>query len=277
MARVKGLPLALLLLSLSAGCLSAQIRPVSETAAKLQTIVVVPMEAPPLEYVAWEASDLLMLENLTPGGIIRIGGRQAKIVASGISMVITLMDMKDLVDALQERLAIAESMENMLDEEEAWVPTIVLSREVAGRIALEGRSAVILEREIHEIPGITSKGRTVFLENWMAPLRAWYNRDRSSFDYTCYLDRKVDAILEVGLMNYSLVESHLLLQVVLKLIDPATGHVLGRTRDVVMVRTPHPRKLFMDGGRPFKMLFAAAGRDSVVANLTYLGLLPERR
>jgi hypothetical protein len=292
---MKRLFFALLILSLSYGCVRMQIKPPADTSGKLQTIAVVPMEAPPLEFYPEGAIDARTLQNLVlefspkgssnasplqslaPERKIRIGGGRGAVMISGIFMVMDLMDLKDALVALQEAPAIAEALEIKLGEEEAWIPTIVLSQEAAGQITLEGKSAVILERKIQEISGITNRGRTITLENWMAPIRAWYNQDISSYDYKSYRERNVDAVLEVGLCNYTLGRTHMLLQVMLKLIDPATGNVLGRARNVEFVEVKKMDKLFIDNGLPFKELFAATGKKPVIENLKYLGLLPERR
>jgi len=289
--RVAATLVAAALLILSCGCVSSQIKPSADTSGKLQTIAVVPMEAPPLEFYPFREGDARPLQNLMSEGKgdarplqslmperkIRIGRGRGEVMISGIFMVMDLMDLKDFIMTLQEAPAIAESLESKLGDEEAWIPTIVLSREAAGRITLEGKSAVILERKIQEIPGITNRGRTIFLENWMAPIRAWYNQDISSFDYKSYRERKVDAVLEVGLANYSLSRTFLLVQVMMKLIDPATGKVLGRARNVEFAGIKKMDKLFIDNGLPFKELFAATGKKPVIDDLKYLGLLPEQR
>jgi hypothetical protein len=299
---MKKLYSALLILSLSSGCVRMQIKPPVETSGKLQTIAVVPMEAPPLEFFpfgegdASSVHDLMSdlqalnpdkkipigmrpnsLQDLVAANKIQIGGGRGQVIIFGISMMMDLMNMKDLLVALQEAPAIAKSMESTLGHEEAWIPTTVLSQEVVGQITLEGKSAVILEENIQEIPGITNRGRTISLENWMAPIRAWYNQDISSFDYQSYRERKVDAVLEVGLSNYTLGGTFMLLQVMMKLIDPMTGQVLGRSRNVGFVEIKKTDKLFIDNGLPFKELFAATGKKPVIEDLKYLGLLPERR
>jgi hypothetical protein len=122
-----------------------------------------------------------------------------------------------------------------------------------------------------------NRERTFFMENWMEPIRAWYNQDISSFDYKSYRERKVDAVLEVGLSNHMLSRSILLVSVMLKLIDPSTGKVLGRARNAEIVEIKKMDKLFIDSGLPFKELFAATGKKPVIENLKYLGLLPDRR
>lgn len=292
---------ALLILSLSYGCVGSQIKPSTDTSGKLQKIVVVPMEAPPLEFYPFREGDARSIQNLVsdlqalgperknPVGMgppslqdlvprknIRIGGGRGQVIIFGIFMLMDLMNLKELSVELQEAPAIAESMENTLGDDEAWIPTIVLSEEVAGQITLEGKSAVILERQIQEIPGITNRDRTFHLENWMAPIRAWYNQDISSFDYGSYRERRVDAVLEVGLCNYTLGSTFMMVQVMLKLIDPATGKVLGRARNVELVEIKKRDMLFINNGLPFKELFAATGKKPVIENLKYLGLLPER-
>lgn len=134
----------------------------------------------------------------------------------------------------------AESLDSMLESGNAWIPTVVLAQKVTARIASGGKHEVFMERALRKYPGIATRERAVFLENWMAPMRDWYNQDFSPFDYRAYRDQDVDTVLEVGLLNYSLYRDHMILQVMLRLVDPGTGRVLGRARQTDLARIEQP-------------------------------------
>ena len=127
---------------------------------------------------------------------------------------------------------------------------------------------------MRKYPGITNRERTVLLENWMAPMRDWYNQDFSPFDYRAYRDQDVDAVLEVGLLNYSLYRDHMILQVMLRLADPGTGQILGRERQTDLKRIERPDSLFEENGKLFKDLFAETGGKLVATGLINIGLQP---
>jgi hypothetical protein len=111
----------------------------------------------------------------------------------------------------------------------------------------------------------------------MAPIRSWYNQELSSFDYKSYKEGGVDAILEVGMSNYSLLPNKLLVQVMVKMVDPASGRVLGRARNYELATIAEMDKLFINDGKNFKELFAATANKPMIEDLRYLGLLAESR
>ncbi len=62
------------------------------------------------------------------------------------------------------------------------------------------------------------------MENWLAPIRAWYNGDISPFDYREFAEQGIDAVLEIGVLNYELVGGdHLLVQVMRQGPGPGAG------------------------------------------------------
>jgi hypothetical protein len=271
---MKRILVAYLTLALSSGCMSAAIKTPAEGVRGIRKIAVVPMEAPPLEVAPFalsgtfdNASSYLVL---APDRVMLAGGKVG-VMVFGIFMLM------ELPTAIREAAKVAESLDSMLGSEDAWIPTTVLAQEATRRIASEGSHDAILERAFLKYPGITNRERTVFLENWMAPIRDWYGQDVSPFDYRAYKDRGVDAVLEVGLSNYSLYQDHMILQVLLKLVDPGTGRVLGRARQTDLARINRPESLFEGNGRPFKDLFTEMGGKLVAADLADIGLLPMAR
>jgi hypothetical protein len=124
------------------------------------------------------------------------------------------------------------------------------------------------------LPGIENRDLTYWGENWQAPLRAWFNEDESSFDYVNYTNRKIDAVVEVGILNYEMLRGGLLIQVASKLVNPTNKRVLGRSRNGVLAKTPPNNILFGNEGKTYKEFFAKTTRQLIAENLGELGLLP---
>lgn len=261
-----------LILALSSGCMSTPIKTSAETVREIRKIVVVPMEAPPLEVAP------LALNGNFPGAnkYLVFAPDPTMILAGGmvVAMVFGIVMLVELPAAIREAAKIADSLESVFGSGEAWIPTAVLAQEATRRIGSGGRHEVVMERALLKYPGITNRERTVLLENWMAPMRDWYSQDSSPFDYRAYKDRDIDAVLEVGLLNYSLYRDHMILQVMLRLVDPGTGRVLGRARQTDLARIERPDSLFEENGRLFKDLFAEMGGKLVAAALITIGLQP---
>lgn len=261
----------LLILFFLSGCVSAQMKPPVDTSGKARKIVVVPMEAPPLEvFLPSFTNDLPYSVSATmtwvPDHAIHTAGKVGVMIC-GIFMLL------DLPETARRSAMIAESLDNVLDSKDAWIPTIVLSEESVGQIAKQGTQTAILERKFRKYPGIVNRERTFFGENWMAPMRNWYNQEQSPHDYKSYADKGTDAILEVGLLNYSLYRDSLMVHVMMKLVDPASGKVLGRARNYDLINLRKTDNLFEDDGRRFKDLFSETARKPMIENLRYLGLL----
>lgn len=261
-----------LVLALSCGCIKAAVRAPEVRVHDIRKIAVVPMEAPPLEVVPSAAGGVLAGAGphlvMAPEGLIRTGGK-AGVMVFGIFMLM------ELPAAAREAAKKAESLEGMLGSGKAWAPTADLAEDAAGRIAPGGIRDAVVERKIQKYPGIANRERTILLENWQAPMREWYGLDVSPFDYRAYREQGVDAVLEIGLLNYALYGDHLILQVMLKLVDPATGRVLGRSRQTETARIERPASLFEENGRPFKELFGQVGGNLVEANLKGIGFLAD--
>lgn len=154
------------------------------------------------------------------------------------------------------------------------VPTVELARETAAQLrAGLGVNVDVIDGYL-ALPGIEDRSRTFFMENWMAPIRAWYNEDQSSFDYVQLPNKNTDAVVEVGISNYEMLRGGIVIQVMSKLVDPTNKRVLGRSRNHVIEKIPPIKVLFGNEGQNYKEFFAQVTRDLIAANLKELGLLP---
>jgi len=80
-------------------------------------------------------------------------------------------------------------------------------------------------------------------------------------------------ILETGLLNYDWEGSRLIVQVLMKLVDPQTGQVIGRARKGAGRKVGPVEKVLADGVGPLKDIFADMTRPLVAAALQDLGLI----
>ena len=241
----------------------------------MQRIAVVPMESPPIEIPPFESKKILARAFGTSAFMAQVP--QDSIQQSGRVgvMVFGIFMLTQLPGEIKSSAKAADSVEDMLNSEEAWIPTIVFAEEAAKQITAQGEHDVTVIKKVQIFPGLTNRERTWNLENWYAPIRSWYNQKTSQFDYKSLEDQRIDAVLEVGLLNYILMSDRILLQVMLKLIDPATGKVLGRARAFDFEFFSGTDGLFEDNGQPFKNLVGGLGGRLVTEDLKSIGLLPE--
>ena len=143
-------------------------------------------------------------------------------------------------------------LEEVLNRSDAWMPTVGLAGETATQLRVGGGVDVEVVDGYLALLRIADRSRTQLMENWLGPIRDWYNENKSSYGYVKLPNKNVDAVLEVGIANYEIVFDGLVVQVMSKLIDPATGRVLGRSRNYSYVDTPPMENLFDDEGQIYK-------------------------
>lgn len=246
---------------LLSGCVGVPIVPPKEVLDSIQRIYLVAMEPLPLEVPAQLAVLPLPLTGLTQGPL----------VVAGLLMLVQIPQAARVASAPAGRESALRSQ--ILSGEGVWVPTTVLAEEMERQLASAGRS-VERSPKIQSIPGVTERSYTVFGENWLAPIRAWYNAEQSSYDYSAHQVSQHDTILEIGISNYSVyLEDRLLLQVHCRLVDPTTGKTLGRARASADPRM-QMETAFADGGKVFKKVFRDTGGKLTGQCLEELRLLP---
>lgn len=190
-----------------------------------------------------------------------IGMARAVGVLSGISVLL------ELSASSHRKLAYPQPVEPA----EAWLPSVEFAREGARLLTASGRTPTI-SPEIQPIPGVEEKGRTTLMENWMAPIRSWYNDERPAQRYASLHAKGVEAVAELGISNYEILTGKLLLQIHVKLIDPASGKLLGRARASSFTEMPPMDELFADDAKLFKESVSRAGNPLVTTCLQDLGI-----
>lgn len=267
---MRQLPKLAVLVFLLCGCVASQVSAPPSDIERIGKLAVVAIEAPPLGMPPWMVRRLPLNPTVVPYVVPdpQTGSPQpVGFVAAGIFMLGALA----IADAEMRKMSLP--LDDALAGKDAWIPTVVLAQEAVDQLAPGGGLEMVKVPGFRKIPGVTFRGRTVLMENWMAPIRAWYNGDTSPFDYSDLGKERVDGVLEVGILNYEIAGELFLVQVMLKLVDSQSGKVLGRAREWANSKVDSPERVFAGDAQRFKELFARITAPLVASNLKAIGLV----
>lgn len=245
-------PLLLGAAMLLSACVASPIRPSTADLHVEGGIRVVPIEAPPL--LVDLSDDLSVIAFVGPMNVAILNWQPSPDSASGIS---------------------SHRAREILTENGYWSPSQALAVQIHDILESKGIPVEQASR-LCKLPSITNRDITLFLENWLGPIREWYNSVDNGF--ACDQERigRANLVLEAGISNYEIVKGHLFLQVHLKLLDAGTGRVLGRDRAGNPFNMPNVRPLresFSDNARIFKSVFDSTAYALARESLSKLGLI----
>jgi hypothetical protein len=235
----------LIVLLLFTGCFSYQILPTSNETSSLQSFEVVAMEPPPL---------IVTKKFLNPGVAGAYGpGAGVLVLVFGVVAII------DAPNDYHESIRASKEYQDLLSSKDIWIPTEILAKKALEILELRGKGKITLRPGYLEIPSIKYRERSIFMENWYAPIRAWYNETPSLPYYERSHEKVTDVILEVGILNYELYGDNLILHVMVKLLDTRTGRIIGRARNSGMLEVDSVKDLFLNDALGFKDAFSTLG------------------
>ncbi|WP_020565067.1 hypothetical protein [Methylosarcina fibrata] len=270
-----GLPLALALLL--GGCQAQAVKPEAQQLSRLGRILVVPVESPPLEVIPdpirsrapvygqyqYETvpSTLLMNKKLyrNQGGIL-IAGLVAESELTEADGSLQISDLTDQTEALVPATQASAY----------WSPSRMLAQDAAEQLTTD-RLKATLSDSFYRLP-MPGGDRAAEQGAWREAISRWYEQDRSSVDYRQADLNRIDAVLEVGISSYRIFENQTSLKVLVKLVDPATGQVIGRSSAQTQAAEDSAKSLLSRESERFKTLIAGLGRKLVARNLSELGL-----
>ncbi|MGH8602327.1 MAG: hypothetical protein ACREXR_05995, partial [Gammaproteobacteria bacterium] len=239
------------------GCLGSPIRPSTHSVSQIKTVLVVPIEAPPLEVTP----DLLLTQQ------------------PNLAMLSETIPLDSMLDRKVYRgpggVLIAgwvdgTAAKSFNDGKTLWMPTMVLARRIASQLSSNGAIKAVVSERYYELP-LADEARTAHLENWRHSVRQWYNQATASVNNGQFGVDPVDAVLEVGLGRYCIWEEQVQLQVLMKLIDPYTKRVLGRMSSEAHPTLGHAGALLSGDGEKFKQLVTQTGTRLIADGLKYFG------
>jgi hypothetical protein len=255
-------------------CIAGKKTPSMDRLNAVRKITIVPMEPLPIEInpLASVTSAKLLEDATTVSSIpvesVSQGGRTA-VLALGIPMLISLPD------KAREKAQLAASLEEALSSEGVWLPVIVLARQTAEQLSTLGGYEASVINGFHNFPGLNDRERTWHLMNWRRALIDWFNADLTVFDYQPWSEQDIDTVMELSVDHVIGLDNRLLVEVYVKLVDTATGEVIGRARSA----KTNPTKimdLFEQEGMKFKGLYTDTGVKIIVELLEDLKLLATR-
>ena len=248
------------LTALMTGCVTSSSVLNDSIAASLTQIHIVPIEGPPLS--GRDLSGGLSGAELVAGATTT--GSNALLLAGGILMLM------EVPEANLRSAAASENIESLLDRHEIWEPTAEIAKETMRQLETASNFPVTASLDVKPLPGVKRREATLFMENWMAPLRAYYNMGSTPYNYS--EQPSYGAVLEVGILNYELSAGYFLVQVTMKLVDPATGAVMANTRKFSNSKIGDPDRLFDDNAAAYKQLFRDTTKALVTECIDNLGL-----
>jgi hypothetical protein len=239
------------------GCVASGLRVNDEALHPADRLAVVAIEAPPLTVTP-------KLNTVVFPGMVRGSG--------GGALLFGILFATDAPRAIKEAEAASKSIEELLSKTEPWLPTSVLAEEVRVQLTEKQHRHVVVDPAVQFIPGVKKRTYTLFMENWMGPIRDWYNSSPSEVNYGG-VPEDVVAVLEIGVLNYEVTGNTLLLQVLLRLVDPETKEVLGRARSWKQIKIGRPEEAFANEAEIFKERFAYWGSQLVANALIKMNLV----
>lgn len=181
----------------------------------------------------------------------------------------------EMPEASRRSEALSESVQAILDAKGTWSPTIELANEAMKQLSALGIASTVAQ-QVKPMQGVENRGATLLMENWLAPIRAYYNDSTPVQEYRTLASNQLTFVLEVGILNYaiSLSGDKLLLQVIMKMIDSTDGRVIGRARAANALDMPTLKPLdqaFDNNAFRFKQVYLETGRQLVRKCLAKLG------
>lgn len=236
------------LLIIISGCASLASAPKKEKLSKFSSAYIVPLDYAPFGIDP-------TFKYVIP--VIPTPGLSATKIASGLNVVSVLMQ---LPDSLKRSEAIAKALEQEMSAKSPWQPTLKLAEDAAD-ILKSNDNPVIVSATPLRLSSHTNQA-----------INDWYNNDRATTDITGISSAHSPYVLEI-LQGSSVSNESLTVEVRMKLIDPTTGMVIGRTRDYEVADLPAMEVVFKDNGQTYKDVFLATGHKLVHKSLEYLGLI----
>jgi len=262
----------ILVATLTSGCVAMTRTPPESVVSRLKVIAIVPVEAPPLLLHPDTEADRANMAKLgltSPEG----GSSGTAYLTLPIFCPLCVATSLPLSIAISSIPRPSDTVVMTREQPPQWMPTAGLAR-IAARLLQRPGSRETFVADGYALLPIADRSVNVFLENWMAPVRRWYNSDEFILEYSQPTPPQSDATLEIGILNYEYFSDILLMQVMVKLSDPTTKRVLGRARNWVTSRGKSLAEMLQDQGQPLRRLIETNGEASLAECLKNLGLLP---
>lgn len=283
--------LILLFSVFTSGCVSSQVIPKGNLLSSIRTISVVPIETIPLllhpdNVDDRKAIDIALGSTKNPIGTSAPKMDRTDTSLSPVTFILSPPPVRQIASILVIIGAVATLAEIASAGKEVpgetaviekgqpigiWAPTVELAKRTIDSLQSRGfRTAHLIDGYV-KLP-ITDRSINLYMENWLGPIRRYYNSNISTVNYADVDSVHSDAILEVGIMNYEYVKEGLSMQVFVRLVDPRTKQVLGRVRKHVYSDSGPLATLLRNDAEEMKHLVMETGNHLLVECLDEMGL-----
>lgn len=155
-----------------------------------------------------------------------------------------------------------------------WMPTLDLSQQAAAQLdAMQIEASA--ERSVFPLPPAGIRGAGV--DGKRKAIEQWYRANRSVLDSRQLQKVSVDAVLEIGMGHYKLFAGQLTVQLMIKLVDPRTGQVIARGKRSTVTLDTSTQALLAYDGAALKTKLREVGMQLLVGELQALGLPRKRK
>ena len=211
----------LLMASLLTGCWAQAIKAPSAQLDKLQSVLVVAVEAPPLEIIPDPVERRIPAYGHYRNMAMPVDLDSALYRNSAGIVIAGLVDR----DELQNIGVIKHNSPAAIESNSSWTPTNAVAEIAQDILSLHWIHSA-LKRNYRPLP-LAEAERNAELSHWHRAIQDWYAQENITAYYAGLSN--YDAVLEVGVAN-RIFEGQLSLEVLLKLINPHTGKIMARTR-----------------------------------------------
>jgi len=258
----------LVLAFLLSGCWATSIKSPAAEIDKISTILVVPVESPPLEIIpdpikarvpVYGHYRNMSIDFYLPKKLYQTSG--------GVTIAGFISEPDDAQDLTIQNEQAAPLLASETGAEQAWTPTLTLAQQAMTQLA-ENNIKAVLSHDYYHLP-MADADRNAQLNHWRDALVEWYGQDVTSANYQHYTG--IDAVLELGFGNYRIFEGQTSVQVLMKLIDPKTRQVIARTRAGTFTVEDGGRIPLNRDSEPFKRLVSKMSSKLLKQGLTDIG------
>lgn len=250
------------------GCWAPAIKPPISDIGKLNTVLIVPLESPPLEITPDPIADRIPAYAHYRNMAIDFPVEQKLYKTSGDVIVAGLVMQSDDADEVSiQDMLVKPTLTNGSEAEQIWTPSLVLAQQALTQLT-EHNIKASLSGEYCYLP-MDDADRNARLSHWHDATLAWYEQNTVTADYQSYAG--IDAVLELGLGSYRIFAGQTSLQVLMKLIDPHTGQVIGRTRVKAFTTDNVGETTLNEDSAAFKQRLAQISSRLLVQGLHELG------
>lgn len=253
------------------GCLAPPIIPLDNEIQKISSLLIVPVESPPLEIIPDSLEDRVPIyRHMNNMSLFFPTLANATFINKDGIEIAGRVGADDVVQAINRENNADEQCLPIASIKPKWLPTAILASHLSKLLAQSPFKSAVSDHYCHLALG---KSGSSSLTAWHSAIKDWYEAEISSVDYQSLTPGSVDAVVEIGIGNYRMLDTQGSLQVFMKLIKPDTGKVLARTRSRGYISANEVLNILHNHSSAFKQLITDLGIELMLENAKTIKLI----